>query len=70
MNEFNLLDVVVLLIDIPEAKLRKGNLGTIVDVFENNEYLVEFADLNGIMYALPVISADRLLKVYQEPVTI
>ncbi|CAN5218653.1 DUF4926 domain-containing protein [soil metagenome] len=63
-----LLDVVVLLSDLPAEKLRKGSLGTIVEVFDNENFLVEFADLNGITYALPVLSATHLLKVYHEPV--
>ena len=68
MDAPNLLDVVVLLADLPAEKLRKGSLGTIVETFDGGNFLVEFADLNGVTYALPVLSATQLIKVYQEPI--
>ena len=68
MDSLNLLDAVVLLIDLPAEKLKKGSLGTIVEVFDNKNFLVEFANLNGVTYALPILASDQLLKVYQEPV--
>lgn len=68
MDSPDLLDVVVLLSDLPAEKLRKGSLGTVVERFDNGNYLVEFSDLNGVTYALPVLASDQLLKVYQEPV--
>lgn len=67
-DTFHLLDVVVLLSDLPAEKLRKGSLGTIVEIGPNNSYLVEFAGQNGVTYALPVITEDHILKIYQEPV--
>ncbi|GAB2566099.1 DUF4926 domain-containing protein [Spirosoma areae] len=68
MDAPDLLDVVVLLSDIPAEKLRKGSLGTIVETFTDGSFLVEFADLNGVTYALPLLSATQLMKVYQEPI--
>lgn len=70
MEPLNLLDVVVLLSDLPAEKLRKGSLGTVVEVFENGNYLVEFADTNGVTYAMPVLSDLQLMKVHQEPVSV
>jgi hypothetical protein len=68
MESLNVLDVVVLTTDLPAEKLKKGSLGTIVEVFEGGTFLVEFADLNGIPYALPVLLIAQLTKVYQEPI--
>ena len=68
INGFQLLDVVVLLSDIPSDKLRKGSLGTIVEIFADSTYLIEFADQTGATYALPTVSESDLLKIYQEPV--
>ena len=68
MDSPDLLDVVVLLTNLPAEKLRKGSLGTIVETFNNGNFLVEFSDLNGITYALPVLPAAQLMKVYQEPI--
>ena len=64
----DLLDVVALLTDMPAEKLRKGSLGTVVELFNDETYLVEFADLNGVTYAMPVLMESQLMKVYQEPV--
>jgi hypothetical protein len=68
MDSPALLDVVVLLTNIPAKKLRKGSLGTIVETFDNGNFLVEFADLNGVTYAMPILPATQLMKVYQEPI--
>lgn len=68
MPSLQFLDPVVALVNMPEANVRKGSLGTIVEVFPDGTFLVEFADTNGVMYALPVLPADALMKVYQEPV--
>ena len=67
-SKLTLLDVVVLTADIPTEKIRKGSLGTIVETFADGTYLVEFANLNGVTYAMPVLAGGQLLKVYQEPV--
>ena len=70
MDSLDLLDVVVLLADRPQEKIRTGSLGTIVETFADGTYLVEFADLNGVAYAMPVLPANQLMKVHQEPVTV
>ena len=67
-NTLSLLDVVVLTKAIPRLKLRRGELGTIVEVLGQNTFLVEFADTKGVTYAMPVLSASLLMKVYFEPV--
>jgi hypothetical protein len=64
----DILDVVALLADMPTEKLRKGSLGTVVEVFDNATYLVEFADINGVTYAMPILTDLQMMKVYQEPV--
>lgn len=69
MNPLQVLDAVVLVVDLPAEKLRKGALGTIVELLADRTYLVEFADTRGIMYAMPVLTDAQLLKIYQEPVT-
>lgn len=64
---FELFDVVLLNQDLPEAKLRKGNIGTIVEVLDDKNFIVEFVDNNGNTYAETVLTADQLMKVYYEP---
>ncbi|TAE24618.1 MAG: DUF4926 domain-containing protein [Cytophagales bacterium] len=67
-KELEILDVVVALQDRPQERIRKGSLGTIVEIFDGGRFLVEFADLNGVPYAMPILSGDQMLKIYQEPV--
>ena len=68
MEAISLLDIVVASTDLPAEKLRKGSLGTVVETFDNASYLVEFANSDGVTYAMPVLTANQLIKVYQEPV--
>lgn len=62
------LDIVALLNAIPEEHLSKGAIGTVVHVYNNNFYEVEFADLNGQTYALLTLPSEKLLILKHEPV--
>lgn len=42
-----LLDVVALTEDLPELKLDRGQVGTIVEVYEPESFEVEFSDAQG-----------------------
>lgn len=65
--ELKLHDVVALLDPIPEQGLRRGQLGTIIDVYEPGVYEVEFADTQGQTYASLTLRAEQLLPLHQEP---
>jgi len=67
MDSLKLLDVVVLTEDLPNEKLRRGALGTVVEEFGGDSFLVEFADSQGVSYAMPLLKSAQLLKVYYEP---
>jgi len=67
MEKIQLLDVVVLLSDIAEEKLKKGQVGTVVELLDENHFEVEFADRNGQSIAILALSADELLKLIHEP---
>ena len=47
MQAFKILDVVALLNDVPEKKLSKGQVGTIVEQLDDNIFEVEFTNKNG-----------------------
>lgn len=47
-----LLDVVALLEDLPEINLYRGQVGTIVEVYEPGIFEVEFSDNDGRAYAM------------------
>jgi len=70
MSEFKLFDTVALIEDMQIKKLRRGSIGTIVEIMDNNNFLVEFANMNGEMYAMPVVGKEKLLKLYHEPILV
>jgi Domain of unknown function (DUF4926) len=54
-----LLDVVTLLTDLPERNLFRGQVGTVVEVYEPDEFEVEFVDKNGYTYGLETLMAEH-----------
>lgn len=61
-----LLDTVALIKDIPELQLYKGQVGTIVEVYEPNAFEIEFCDLHGKTYALETLKASQLMQLRYE----
>ncbi len=61
------LDVVALLTPLPEKHLSKGAIGTVLHVYNETFYEVEFADLKGQTYALLTLPAENLLLLKHEP---
>ena len=57
-----LLDVFATLEDVPASHLAKGQVGTIVDELSENFVLVEFADIDGVAYALEPIPVSKLIE--------
>lgn len=64
----NELDVVALTTDVPSAKLVRGQVGTVVMVYEPGAYEVEFVDSTGHTYALQTLKGDQLMVLHWEPV--
>jgi Domain of unknown function (DUF4926) len=62
-----LLDVVALIKDLPEQNLRKGQVGTIVEVYEPEVFEVEFVDLQGHTYAVETLKAEDLMQLHYVP---
>jgi Domain of unknown function (DUF4926) len=67
MDILELFDVVVLTEAISSHNLRKGELGTIVEILDEEVFLVEFADTKGVTYAIVPLKSSSLMKVYYEP---
>lgn len=61
-----LLDVVALTQDISALNLRKGQVGTIVEVYESAVFEVEFVDLQGKTYAVETLNASQLMPLYHQ----
>lgn len=56
-----LLDEVALTCDIPEYNLRRGQVGTVVEILANgNAFEVEFSDLDGRTYESVGLSPDQI----------
>ncbi|MGB7250840.1 MAG: DUF4926 domain-containing protein [Phormidesmis sp.] len=62
-----LLDVVVLTKDLPTLNLHKGQVGTVVEVYERDDLEVEFVDLQGQTYALETLNASELMQIHYGP---
>ena len=62
-----LLDVVALLQDLPELGLIRGQVGTIVEIYEPDVFEVEFIDSNGCTYALETLDASVLMTLHHQP---
>jgi hypothetical protein len=64
-----LLDVVVLLSDLPGQRLARGQVGTIVEQLDENISLVEFSDEQGRAYAVAPCPLTELLILHYVPGT-
>lgn len=64
MNKPELLDVIELLIDIPEFSLRKGEQGTIIEDYQDGIVEVEFTNKKGETTAMCSISHDKFIVVW------
>jgi hypothetical protein len=60
---FKFLDTVVLTRDVPDAGLRRGDLGAIVEVYGPNAFEVEFVAASGRTQALVTLTADDVRHV-------
>lgn len=59
-----LLDVVALVEDLPEINLYRGQVGTIVEEYEQGVFEVEFSDRTGKCYALETLKENQLMVLY------
>ena len=68
-GKIKLLDVVALTQDVPEHNLKRGEVGTIVEILSNGEvFEVEFSDDNGQMYKCLSFLTSQLEVRHQEPI--
>ena len=57
------LDVVVLTVDVPTHGLKRGDLGTVVDVYRTDALEVEFVTASGRTKALATLKATDVREV-------
>ena len=63
---YQLLETIVLVRDLPEHGLRKGDLGAIVEIYEPDGFEVEFVTASGRTAALLTLSARDVRPVAAE----
>ncbi len=64
MNEIKLLDVVALTEDLQSEGLRRGEVGTVVEKWDDGVFEIEFSGDTGKAYAFAAVPADKLMKLY------
>ena len=67
MRELELLSVVALLENMPDKDLRRGQVGTVVEILAPGVYEVDFSDDEGRTYASLPVRGEQLLQLHHEP---
>lgn len=67
-THFKLLDVVTLMEDLPEYRLSRGQVGTIVEILaQGKAFEVEFADRHGRAYESIGLKPEQIMALRFEP---
>ncbi len=66
-TDIHLLDVVALTEDIPDRSLRRGQVGTVVEMLGPGVFEVEFVDNDGRTYATVPLKTSQLLILHYQP---
>ncbi|MBX7206964.1 MAG: DUF4926 domain-containing protein [Verrucomicrobiaceae bacterium] len=65
----NLLDVVALTEDVPECDLRRGQVGTVVEILAGGAaFEVEFSDRSGRTFESLGLRPKQIMVLHHEPV--
>lgn len=64
MSEIKLLDVVALMEDRPTEGLRRGEVGTVIEKWNDGVFEIEFSNDTEEAYAFAAIRAEKLMKLY------
>jgi hypothetical protein len=63
-KNIRLLDSVALVEDLPSRKLKRGEVGTVVELLAPGVYEVEFCDDEGQTYAELALHSDQLVPLH------
>ena len=68
MGGIKLLDVVALTVDLPNDHLRRGQVGTVVEVLAHGDaFEVEFSDREGRTYEMLGLRPDQITVLHYAP---
>ena len=62
----HLLDVVALTEDLPQVHLRRGQVGTVVELLTPGVFEVEFSDNAGRTYASLALRAEQIMVLHHD----
>lgn len=65
-RRIKLLATVALLEDVPERKLKRGEVGTVVELLAPDVYEVEFCDDAGQTYEESALRSDQLVVLHNQ----
>jgi hypothetical protein len=66
-NQIKLLDVVALTEEIPGRRLRRGQVGTVMEILDANVFEVEFTDNDGRTFACLPLSNSQIMVLHYQP---
>jgi hypothetical protein len=66
VKKVKLLDTVALIDDLPERKLKRGEVGTVVETLAPDVFEVEFSDYEGQTYAELALRADQIIPLHNQ----
>jgi len=65
-RKIKLLDTIALVHDIPSRKLKRGEVGTVVEILAPNVYEVEFCDDDGETYCELALLDSQLIPLHNQ----
>ena len=65
-KKIKLLDTVALIDDLPERKLKRGEVGTVVEILAPDVFEVEFCDDDGRTYAELAVRAEQPIALHNQ----
>ncbi len=66
IEKIDLLDTVALVEDLPERKLKRGEVGTVVEILAPGVYEVEFCDDEGQTYAEFSLRTEQMIVLHNQ----
>lgn len=65
-NKIKLLDTVALLEDLPQRHLKKGEVGTVVEILAPDVFEIEFSDNEGQTYAMFALRENQIVALHNQ----
>ena len=65
-DRIELLETVALAVDIPSRGLKRGEVGTVVEILGEDVFEVEFSDDEGRTYAEFALRRDQLIALHNQ----